>query len=132
TTPRHRHEGELTMPEGTMTKTIIRGGVVVTGELDGQPIHAADVLIEGDRITAIGEGLAADGADVIDAQGCIVMPGLIDTHMHMWQHPWRQVVSRLWGFGDYAKVFWPIRETYQPQDTHDAVYGCALDMINHG
>jgi len=44
--------------------------------------QAADVLIEGERITAIGGGLSAPGAEVVDASGCYVMAGFIDTHTH--------------------------------------------------
>ena len=43
-----------------------------------------DVLVEGDRIAAVGPNIQADDAEVIDATGRIVMPGLIDAHHHMW------------------------------------------------
>ena len=42
---------------------------------------AADVLIEGESIVAVGSGL--EGDEVIDASGCLVMPGLIDNHTHL-------------------------------------------------
>ena len=45
-----------------------------------------DVLVVGDRIAEIGPNLSApDGAQEIDAAGGIVMPGMVDTHRHMWQ-----------------------------------------------
>ncbi|MCC6621997.1 MAG: dihydropyrimidinase [Deltaproteobacteria bacterium] len=63
-----------------MGSILIRGGTVVTAE--GQ--SAADVLVEGEAIAAIGPGLAAPaGARVIDAGGAFVMPGGIDPHTHM-------------------------------------------------
>ncbi len=60
----------------------IRGGQVIDGT--GGPRRAADVLIEGDRIVAIGEIDAerAAGARVIDARGMVVTPGFIDAHSH--------------------------------------------------
>ena len=57
---------------------LIRGGTVVTEEGE----TAADVLIEGQRITAVGPGLAAGEADVLDATGLYVLPGVIDPHTH--------------------------------------------------
>ena len=41
-----------------------------------------DVLIRDDKIAAVGEGLTADDAKVIDAAGWVVAPGLVDTHVH--------------------------------------------------
>ena len=57
---------------------LIRGGEVVTTE--GR--RRADVLVDGDRISAVGEALEAPGAGVIDAGGALVIPGGIDVHTH--------------------------------------------------
>jgi 5-methylthioadenosine/S-adenosylhomocysteine deaminase len=45
----------------------------------------ADVLIENNKIAAVGQHLQDIGARVVDATGMIVMPGFIDTHNHLWQ-----------------------------------------------
>ncbi|HEY6418699.1 MAG TPA: hypothetical protein VIX59_06825 [Candidatus Binataceae bacterium] len=42
----------------------------------------ADVLIEGRRIAAVARRLDAADADVIDARGSVVLPGMVDTHRH--------------------------------------------------
>jgi dihydropyrimidinase len=59
--------------------TLIANGTVVTadGEFDG------DVLIDGEKIAAVGWVSAPDGTTVIDAAGCFVLPGLIDNHTHL-------------------------------------------------
>jgi dihydropyrimidinase len=57
--------------------TVIRNGTIVTHDLT----YAADVLIEGGRIAAIGPGLTGD--ETLDATGCYVMPGGIDPHTHL-------------------------------------------------
>jgi dihydroorotase len=56
---------------------VIRGGRVIdrTGE------RRADVLIDGDRISEVGDGLDAD--DMLDATGCVVAPGFVDLHAHL-------------------------------------------------
>jgi dihydropyrimidinase len=57
--------------------TVIKGGTVVTADLS----YAADVRVEGGRITEIGPNLSGD--TVLDATGCYVMPGGIDPHTHL-------------------------------------------------
>jgi cytosine/adenosine deaminase-related metal-dependent hydrolase len=51
-----------------------------------------DVLVEGDRIIAVGAEIEADGANVIDASDSIVMPGLVDAHRHMWLGAMRRMM----------------------------------------
>lgn len=60
---------------------IIRNGTVVDGT--GVPGFRADVAIDGDRITVIGDLSAATAAREIDAAGLIVSPGFIDLHTHL-------------------------------------------------
>jgi 5-methylthioadenosine/S-adenosylhomocysteine deaminase len=48
-------------------------------------IEAADVLLVGDKITAVGKHLREDGGRIVDATGKIVMPGFVDVHNHLWQ-----------------------------------------------
>lgn len=61
-------------------KLLIKGGQVVdpANKIDA----VADVLVEDGKVAAVGENLAADGAEVVDAAGKIVAPGLIDMHVH--------------------------------------------------
>ena len=64
---------------------LVRGGHVITMDPGTGDIPDGDVLVSGGAIAAVGTGLAApDGARVIDAAGMIVVPGLVDTHWHMW------------------------------------------------
>ncbi len=64
-----------------MRKLIIRNGRVIdpASKLDA----IADVLIEGDKIAAVGEKLQVTGAERFDASGLIVAPGFIDMHVHL-------------------------------------------------
>ena len=57
---------------------LIQNGIVVNA--DGR--MQADVLVQGDRIAAVGAGLSCPGAARIDAECCFVLPGFIDTHTH--------------------------------------------------
>lgn len=63
---------------------LIRNGVVIDGT--GKVIEDAVIAIKGDRIAAIGPAsdfIGIDAKEVIDAQGGYILPGLIDTHVHM-------------------------------------------------
>lgn len=62
-------------------KTLIKGGRVIdpANKID----KIADVLVEDGRIAAVGEGLSSGGAEIVDAAGRIVAPGLIDMHVHL-------------------------------------------------
>jgi len=65
------------------TKLLIRGGQVYDHDGDVHHPGVADILIEGDRIAAVGTNLAAHGEhDLIDASGRLVIPGLINAHYH--------------------------------------------------
>jgi cytosine/adenosine deaminase-related metal-dependent hydrolase len=65
---------------------VFRGGVVLTMDDAHTVLADADVLVVDDHIADVGQGLdVPDGAQEIDARGGIVMPGMIDTHRHMWQ-----------------------------------------------
>ncbi|MBI5282775.1 MAG: dihydroorotase [Candidatus Solibacter usitatus] len=62
-------------------KLLIRNGRVICPESGHDGV--ADVLIEGGRVSAVGEGLTAAGAEQIDAAGLVVAPGFIDIHVHL-------------------------------------------------
>jgi dihydroorotase len=67
-----------------MKSIILKNGRVIdpASGLD----QVCDILVSGERIAAIGPGLAADGAEIIDCRGQLVLPGLIDTHAHVYEH----------------------------------------------
>lgn len=54
--------------------------------IDGPPIESGVILVQGGKIVAVGEAGTVripDGADVHDASGKVIMPGLVDTHSHI-------------------------------------------------
>lgn len=65
---------------GNPQTMLIRGGTVVTPET----MLSADVLIRGERIQALGHDLPTpEGAELVDATGLLVLPGVIDAHVHI-------------------------------------------------
>ncbi|WP_312528373.1 8-oxoguanine deaminase [Paracoccus sp. (in: a-proteobacteria)] len=99
-------------------RLLIRGAEVVV-TMDGQrrEIAGGDVLIDGGVISAVGSGIVAEGAQVVDAKGCVVTPGLINTHHHMFQTLTRAVPAAqdaaLFG---WLRTLYPIWGRMGPDD----------------
>lgn len=72
-----------------MTRTLIENGYVATVDAHGTEFDGGHVVIEDGAIVAVGAGPAPaalrEGAEVVDARGCLVTPGLINTHHHLYQ-----------------------------------------------
>jgi enamidase len=84
---------------GAATKTVVRNvGLMLSGRLE-EPILSADTIVAiGGRISAVGRAadLDLEGADIdIDAHGCAVAPGLIDSHVHPVAGDWTPRQSQL-------------------------------------
>ncbi|WP_425057675.1 Dihydroorotase [Sporomusa carbonis] len=62
-------------------KLLIKGGRIINPAENMDML--GDILIENGRITAVGQNLAVQGAEVYDAAGLVVAPGLIDMHVHL-------------------------------------------------
>ena len=68
-----------------MTELLIKGAdVVVTMDDARCELKGADVLLRDGAIAGVGQGLESQG-DVLDARGCVVTPGLVNTHHHLFQ-----------------------------------------------
>jgi cytosine/adenosine deaminase-related metal-dependent hydrolase len=68
---------------GSDVDLLIRGGYVLTMDSAGD-IPGGDVHVRGGVIQSVGRNLDVPEAELIDASGKIVAPGLVDTHWHMW------------------------------------------------
>lgn len=65
-------------------RTVIQGGTVMD-VIEGAALRA-NVILEGGKITAVGDEQPQEGDQVVDAQGCYVAPGFIDSHVHIFSH----------------------------------------------
>jgi 5-methylthioadenosine/S-adenosylhomocysteine deaminase len=99
-----------------MSRLLLRQADVVTMDEAGD-LPAADILVQDGEIVAIGPALPAADAQVIDASGCIALPGIIDAHTCLWQTVLRNWVPDLWG-GRYFGELLPLRRRFCAQDNH--------------
>jgi len=112
---------------------VLRNGTVLTMDDAKQVLTGCDVLVVGDRIAEIGPSLAVpDGTIEIDASDGIVMPGMIDTHRHMWQTAmrgygadWTLTQYFVWYYLNWGKVF-------RPEDIHAGNLLSAIESIDAG
>jgi 5-methylthioadenosine/S-adenosylhomocysteine deaminase len=112
---------------------LVKGGTVLSLDPKVGDFDTADVLIEGETITAVGPNLTARaGAQVVDASHAIVMPGFIDTHRHMWEGPLRNILPN--GLlSDYTRdITGAARAVYRPEDAHTGDLVSGLGAINAG
>jgi cytosine/adenosine deaminase-related metal-dependent hydrolase len=78
------------------TRTLLRGGCVLTLGAKTPNHPQADVLIEDGVVTEVGPGIRARDAETVDAADTIVMPGFVDTHRHAWRSLFRNLGESAW------------------------------------
>ncbi len=115
------------------SRTLFKGGAVITMDQKGPNLPIGDVLVEDGRIAAIGPNISADSAEVIDAAGSIVMPGLIDAHHHMWLGVMRRMMPDVDDLFAYIDV---VAETlgahYRPRDMYTSTMLTAVASLDAG
>lgn len=117
-----------------MTKTLIRGCDALTFE-GTKPVflNAQDILIEGKRIAALGKsGTLGEAKKVIDAQGMLAVPGMINSHAHVPMALFRNAGPDLNANDWFNKVIFPLESNLTPEDVYwGAMLGMA-EMIEAG
>ena len=112
---------------------VLRGGTVLTMDDAGTVLPRADVLVVDGRIAAVGTALDVPaGTREIDATDGIVMPGMIDTHRHMWQTAmrgygadWTLTQYFVWYYLEHGKKF-------RPQDIAAGNRLAAIESLDAG
>ncbi|GAA2331508.1 amidohydrolase family protein [Dactylosporangium salmoneum] len=112
-------------------RILIRNGLVLTMEPGDRP-RRADVLVEGTRIVEVSDHIPSADADIVDATRCIVMPGMVDTHRHVWQTQLRGVTYD-WSLKDYIRsIRFQAAVHYRPHDMYVGNYLGMLEAIDAG
>jgi 5-methylthioadenosine/S-adenosylhomocysteine deaminase len=112
---------------------LFKGGLVLTMDDQHSVLAGGDVLVVGDKVEAVGTGLTGpDGTVEIDASGGIVLPGLVDTHRHMWQTAmrgygadWTLTQYFVWYYLEHGRAF-------RPEDVYAGNLLSAIEAIDSG
>jgi 5-methylthioadenosine/S-adenosylhomocysteine deaminase len=112
---------------------LLRGGTVLPMDDARSVLPDTDVLTRDDKIVEVGQNLTApEGALEIDARDGVIMPGMIDTHRHMWQTAmrgygadWTLTQYFVWYYLDHGKIF-------RPEDIHAGNLLAAIEAIDAG
>lgn len=115
-----------------MTRLLIKGGSIVSMDPAIKDLPCGDVLVENGRIAEIAPALTADNAEIVDAAGMIVLPGLINAHVHTWQSALRGIAGD-WTVDKYMQAMHGgLAGHFTPEDVHIANLMGALNSLNNG
>ncbi|MFB5763282.1 amidohydrolase family protein [Paenibacillus medicaginis] len=114
-------------------KYLIKNGCVLTMDKSIGNFTKADILIRDSRIAQIGPDLHSSDCETIDAAGMIVMPGLVDTHRHVWESLVRSIGTD-WSLPTYLQNIYysGYGSRLRPEDSYIANLLGALEALNAG
>ena len=118
-----------------MTSILVKGGTVVTMDPRRRVISDGAVLVKDRVIAQVGKSteLAQNGAEFeIDAKGKVVLPGLIDTHVHLAQALIRGCADDTSLIDWLQKFVWPLQGNFDAEDGKVSAELCMLEMIESG
>ncbi|BBX92106.1 amidohydrolase family protein [Mycolicibacterium boenickei] len=115
-----------------MTRILLRDAQVVSLAPNRPDTERIDILIDGDRIAAMGHRLDPADADIVNLKDRIVIPGLVNAHLHTWQTALR-FAGGDWSLLEYlAHTHGHVARRYSPDDMYIGTLAGALNQINCG
>jgi len=116
---------------GSPANFVIRNAYVLTMDAALGDIQGGDVHVRDGAIVAVGRGLAAPGAEVVDGAGMLVLPGLVETHWHLWSTILRSLSGDKQEHG-YFPTSRTVGTFYTPEDMYAAARLAAAEAVNGG
>jgi 5-methylthioadenosine/S-adenosylhomocysteine deaminase len=112
------------------SELLIRNAYVLTMDAAGD-LAGADVHVQSGAIAAVGRGLTAPGAQIIDGSGMLVLPGFVETHWHVWTSLLRSLAGDRQEHG-YFPTSRTIGTFYSAEDMYAAGRLAAAEAIHSG
>lgn len=115
-----------------MTESIlIKGGTIITMDAQGSIVEG-DVLVRDGHIQQVGAAASFEAATVIDAAGCVVLPGFIQTHIHLCQTLFRGAADDLSLIDWLKKRVWPMEAAHNPDSVAASAKLGIAELIKGG
>ncbi len=119
-----------------MRRTLIKSATVISMDDAIGDFSTGDVLVEDSRIVDVGPSIDLGSGEleteIVDGKGRIVIPGLINAHMHTWQTGLRGYAAN-WTLLEYfRRMHAGLATVFRPEDIHIATLVGALNQIHHG
>jgi 5-methylthioadenosine/S-adenosylhomocysteine deaminase len=112
-------------------EAVIRNAYVMTMDPKTGDLPGADVHVKDGAIVAVGPNLRAGSAILIDGRGMIVLPGLVETHWHMWNTLLRSMAGDKREHG-YFPTTLALGKAYLPSDMYQGTRLAAAEALNGG
>ncbi|HEX8070839.1 MAG TPA: 5'-deoxyadenosine deaminase [Pyrinomonadaceae bacterium] len=109
---------------------LIKGGTLVTVD-DADRVFAGDLLVRGARIAAVG-AVSAPADRVIDARGCAVLPGFVQTHIHLCQTLFRGAADDLQLIDWLKQRVWPLEAAHDAASVRASARLGVAELIKGG
>ena len=110
---------------------LIKNGTVVTMDKSSS-VARGDVLIRDGRIAQVGSGINETADEVIDAAGCAVLPGFVQTHIHLCQTLFRGSADDLSLIDWLKKRVWPMEAAHTPESLRASAELGIAELIKGG
>ena len=114
-----------------MSKTLFKNGYVMSGNDKVGNLEQGDVLVDGTKVVQVGVNLQSAEADVVDAAGMLVMPGMVDSHTHLWETPFKGRIAEGWGMEYFTNIH-PLVSHFTPEDAYAAIYAGCIESLHAG
>lgn len=123
----------VTYPEQVGKKTLIKNAMIISMESAVGNFVRGDIFIEDGKIIEIGAELPVGGAEIIEAEGMVAIPGMVDTHRHSWEGQLRRINSNARTLEDYCNAtHFSFAKYYRPRDIYVGNMLTALGCIDAG
>ncbi|KPU26742.1 N-ethylammeline chlorohydrolase [Caloranaerobacter sp. TR13] len=114
-----------------MKRLLIKNGIIVTMNKERE-ILKGDILVEGNKIIKISHKIDAEAAQIIDAEGKVVIPGLIQTHIHLTQALFRGQADDLELLDWLKKKVWPLEASHTEESNYISAKLGIAELIKGG